>query len=99
LAAVRPVFEPIFLITKLASFFPAKLWLWAAVSKLAGGSYVSRTCFAAAYCARLDFSAKGFSVLFAFSVAGAISSVSASFFWSADSVGNFLNLLSSTKKR
>jgi hypothetical protein len=25
LAAVRPVFEPIFLITKLASFFPAKL--------------------------------------------------------------------------
>jgi hypothetical protein len=44
---------------------------------------VSLTSFAAAYCACLDFSAKGFGVLLAFSVGGEISSCNVIFLASA----------------
>ncbi len=58
---------------------------------------MSVTCLAAAYCARLDFSAKSFGALLALSTEGSIYSCFAFFFGSGASVLSFLNLLSKTE--
>ena len=64
-AAVRPVFDTTFLITKLASLLPAWLRLCAVARTIAGDSKQSLTFFASLYWALFIFSSNGFSVLVA----------------------------------